>query len=153
MKERYMLKCAVFLILTKIENNKEYVLIQRRYNTGIQDGKYDVSVSGHLEKNETLKEAIIRETKEELGIDVSIEDLSFVSTMIANFKGDEYLLITFSSNKFEGIPSIMEKDKCDDLIWVSLDELPKNIIETRQIMINDYNLKNNYSEYGFDKNI
>ena len=71
MKERFMIKCAVFLILTKIENNKEYILLQRRYNTGILDGQYDVSSSGHLENGETLKESIIRETKEELGIEIS----------------------------------------------------------------------------------
>lgn len=146
-----MLKCAVFLILTKIENNKEYVLLQRRYNTGILDGKYDVSCSGHLEKGETLKEAMIRETKEELGIELTKEDLLYVSTIHTDFGDDEYILITFSANKFKGNTAIMEKDKCDDLKWVLLDELPNNIIDTRQIMIENYIKNNSYSEYGFDK--
>lgn len=153
MKERYKVRCAVFLILTKIENNKEYILLQRRYNTGLLDGQYDVSTSGHLEKKETLKEAMIRETKEELGIDINREDLKYVSTMHANFSDAEYLLVTFATNKYTKTPTIMEKDKCDELKWVDINNLPDNIIETRKIMINNYLNNNIYSEYGFDEDV
>ncbi len=68
MKKRFQIKCAVVLILTKIEEEQEYVLLQKRQNTGILDGKYDISCCGHLEEKETLKEAVIREAKEEIGI-------------------------------------------------------------------------------------
>ena len=47
MKRRYTLRCVVFLLLTKLENNREYILLQRRFNTGILDGQFDVSCSGH----------------------------------------------------------------------------------------------------------
>lgn len=83
--ERYSLRWAVFLILTKFENGKEYTLLQKRFHTGLLDGQYDVACSGHLEPEETLKEAMIRETKEEIGIDVKKENLSSVSTYMLNF--------------------------------------------------------------------
>jgi len=150
MKERYKLRCAVFLILTKYENGKEYILLQKRYNTGILDDKYDVSCSGHLEEGETLVEAMIRETKEEIGVDISKCELKFSSTMHANFKDTEYLLITFSANKYQGIPSIMEQNKCSELKWFDINELPDQLADTRKIMVENYKTNNNYSEYGFN---
>lgn len=150
MKERYKLRCAVFLILTKEENGKEYILLQKRYNTGILDDKYDVSCSGHLEEGETLIEAMIRETKEEIGVDINKCDLKFSSTMHANFEDTEYLLITFSSTKYKGIPSIMEPNKCNELKWFDINELPEQLADTRKIMIENYKNNNNYSEYGFN---
>lgn len=150
MKERYTVRCGVFLILTKKEKDKEFILLQRRYKTGLLDGQYDISSSGHLEKGETVAEAMIRETKEEIGIDIGKDDLRYVSTMHANFNGIEYLLITFSAYNYRGVPKILEKDKCDDLRWIDIKELPENIIPTRRIMINNYLTNNIYSEFGFE---
>lgn len=151
MKERYMLRCAVFLILTKRENDKEFVLLQKRFNTGLLDNMYDVSCSGHLEAGETLIQAMIRETKEEIGIDICKEDLTYSSTMHAKFTDAEYLLVTFSANSYKGNPSIMEPDKCSDLSWFEIDNLPDNIADTRKIMIYNYRNKIPYCDYGFNK--
>lgn len=150
-KERYSLRCAVFLILTKFENGKEYTLLQKRFHTGLLDGQYDVACSGHLEPEETLKEAMIRETKEEIGIDVKKENLSYVSTIHAKFSDAEYLLISFHASIFDGVPEIMEPDKCNELKWVPINDLPKEIIDTRKMMIEDYLHSNTYQEYGFNK--
>lgn len=151
MKERFQLRCAVFLILTKTENNKEYILCQKRYNTGILDNQYDVACSGHLEKDESAKEAMIREAKEEIGIDIKPEDLNYSSTIHATFSDSDYVLITFKASKYEGVPTIMEPDKCSELKWFKIDNLPEELAATRQVMV--YNDKNNikYSEYGFEK--
>lgn len=150
MKERFKLKVAVILILTKIENNEEFILLQKRQNTGILDDSYDVSCCGHLEEGETLKEGIIRESKEELGIEIEEKDLSFSSIMHSNFKdGGEYLLITFSTKKYQGTPKIMEPHKCSELKWFKINELPADVADTRRIAIESYLNKNNYSEFGF----
>ncbi len=156
MKERYEIRCAVFLILTKRKENQEFVLLQKRFQTGILDGMYDVSASGHLEKDETLKQAMVREAKEELGIDIEEENLEYVSMMHAKFKDHtEYLLVTFHTSQYEKIPMIMEPNKCNDLTWYPIDQLPENLIDTRKTMIQNYLEKNFYSEYGwyeYDKN-
>jgi len=52
----------------------------RRYNTGYHDGMCGLC-AGRVEKNETFKEAIIREVKEEIGIDLKIEDLEVIHVM------------------------------------------------------------------------
>ncbi len=67
---------AVFLLLQK-DNN---VLLQRRYNTGFQDGKYTL-ISGHVEKGEPPMKAVCREAKEEAGIIVKEKDLTFLHVL------------------------------------------------------------------------
>lgn len=147
MKQRYTLRCAVFLLLTKIEDNQEYVLLQRRTHTGILDGYYDLACSGHLEESETIKQAMIREAKEEIGITLTEKDLIFSSTMHARFHDADYILITFTCSHYEGIPYINEPEKCDQLKWFTIENLPDTLADTRKIMIENYRNNNLYTEY------
>lgn len=149
MKKRHTIKCAVFLLLTRLNGQNEEILLQRRYHTGLLDGLYDASCSGHLEMNETVKDAMKRETKEEIGIILQKEDLEIITTMHALVDSEEYIFITFYANKFEGIPTIMEPNKCDDLRWFDINHLPVNMSDTRIKMIEDYKNKVFYDEYGY----
>ena len=54
--------------------NNELVLIKRvKYNNGNVIKEYYVTPGGHLDEKETFEEAVIREVKEELGINVKIK--------------------------------------------------------------------------------
>ncbi|MFQ6087067.1 MAG: NUDIX domain-containing protein, partial [Candidatus Bathyarchaeia archaeon] len=76
-KERPKLIPTVYLVLTK--DNK--ILLSRRYNTGFHDGEYSFP-AGHLHgEDETLKQAMVREAKEEVGIEVDLADLELVHVM------------------------------------------------------------------------
>lgn len=125
MKKRYESKVAVFLILMRKVNGKIEILLQRRCNTGYMDGKYDMACSGHLEKGESLSMALVREAKEEIDLDIKEENLKLVS-VIHPYKED-YINVFFITEKYEGTPKIMEHNKCDDLRWFDLDDLPENI--------------------------
>lgn len=125
MKERYESKVAVFLVLTRKVNGKTEILLQRRCNTGYMDGRYDMACSGHLEKGESLSMALVREAKEEINLDIKEEDLRLIS-VIHPYKED-YINVFFTTDKYKGIPTIMEPNKCDDLQWFDLNELPENI--------------------------
>ena len=60
-----VLLVAVHLIL--VQDSK--VLLLRRYNTGYEDGNYGV-VAGHLERDEEIVAAMVREAREEAGIEI-----------------------------------------------------------------------------------
>ena len=141
--ERFKMHTTVALLL--IKNNK--VLLMKRCNTGYMDGYYGM-VSGHLEQNESLKQAIIRETKEEIGVNIKAEDIN-ISSMIRRGNNDNYFNFFLTTNKFEGEPSIMEPNKCEELLWCDINNLPENTIvaEKRDI----YNYLNNiiFDEYDF----
>lgn len=138
-KERYQSKVAVFLMLFREIDGQKEILLQERVNTGYMDNMYEASCSGHLEKDETIAHATIREAKEELGIDVNEEDLKFVA-LIHPYQ-DDYINVFFEAIKYEGTPEIKEPNKCDDLRWFKLDELPENTT-TRTVNVLE-NLKRN----------
>lgn len=140
--ERFKMRVTVHLIL---EHNNEFLLL-RRYNTGYEDGNYSV-IAGHLNGNETIKEAMIREDLEEANITIDDKHLKIVGVMHRK-DGDESIDYYLYTNKFSGNVRIIEPNKCDDLSFYKLDNLPDNIIPYIKTAL--YNYKNNiiFSEYG-----
>jgi len=77
MGEHFKSLSAIFPIILKKNNEDVEILLHRRKNTGYEDGKWDIAGSGHVDKGETAKMAVIRECAEELGIDVKISHLFY----------------------------------------------------------------------------
>jgi len=137
MKERYRSKVAVYLILTRELNGKKEILLQKRCNTGYMDGYYDTACSGHVEKGEPLAISVVREAKEEIGIEINEKDLE-MRLLLHRYK-DDYITAFFTTKRYTGIPEIKEKDKCDELQWFDINNLPENIIPHVKTAIQDIN--------------
>lgn len=137
-KERFKAVVAVSLLL--IQNKK--VLLMRRQNTGFGDGLYGLP-GGSIEGNEPIKTALIREAKEELGITIFDKDLSLSSVLhiAPHFRtASEVFLFGFQCEQFQGTFENKEPDKCDDLSFFFLDQLPENTLEgTKQLITNVIN--------------
>lgn len=131
-----------------IEDNK--ILLQRRYNTGFEDGNYGVP-AGHLDGGETAKEGCAREIKEEIGIDINTDDLEVVHVMHRNGEKDERIDFFMTATEYKGEITNCEPDKCDELKWFSLDELPDNIIDYVKVAIENYKDGVFYSEYDWNR--
>ena len=123
--ERFKLRSAVYLFL--IKNNQ--ILLSRRFNTGWMDGKYSL-VAGHLNGNETVSQAMIREAYEEAKIVINKEELVPAVTIHRKSLStdQEYVDFFFVCEKWNGEITIGEPDKCDDLSWFYLDNLPDNLL-------------------------
>lgn len=113
---RPSLVVAVYLV--PIESDR--VLLARRKNTGYADGMYSL-VAGHVESGETLTVAMIREAREEAGISIEASELTLAHTLIGPAKA-----VSTSSLpcRWGGVIEIREPDKCDDLSWFRLRDLP-----------------------------
>ena len=147
MKERNTAVPAVYLLLE--QGGK--ILIARRCNTGYQDGNYQVP-AGHIEDGELPKAAMVREAKEEIGIDIKEKDLELVHTSYRP-KHDETgsrVDFFFRAIKWSGEVVNAEPEKCDDLRWVSPDELPKNTTLNVRVAIQETQKGVGYSEIGND---
>lgn len=149
MSERYKSIIAVFLILTRENKGKTEILLQERYNTGYMDGKYDAACSGHLEPNESLSMALVREAKEEINLDIDEEDLEFVS-LIHPYK-EGYVNVFFTTKKYSGTPRIMEPDKCSNLQWFDIDNLPHNTIDRIRNVIENMEKRILYDDGNFSQ--
>ena len=102
------------------------ILISRRFNTGFRDGEYSVP-AGHLDGGETVMEAGVREAKEEVGVELNVNDMVFSSVM-HRIEDDERVDFFVHVHKWQGEPFNAEPDKCDDLRWVEINNLPANTV-------------------------
>jgi 8-oxo-dGTP diphosphatase len=145
-KERHKIICAVYLIV--IENGQIPFLL--RLNTGWKDGHYGL-ISGHVEPNETLAEAMVREAKEEAGITIKSTDLELVYTQSRPDKqtpGGSRLDFFFVTKAYTGTITNREPEKCARIDWFSLDALPANIVENITAALKEYRVTN-YGEFGW----
>jgi 8-oxo-dGTP diphosphatase len=142
-KKRYKLPVAVFVILKK----DNLILLHKRHNTGWKDGMFDVP-SGHLEENENFIEAACREVKEEVGVKVDIGSCELKHTLYAQFPDTSYIQLYFIASKFEGTPTIMEPDKCSELGWFELSEIPSNTVPYLVHALKNLNKKSYCSIYN-----
>jgi 8-oxo-dGTP diphosphatase len=120
--ERFKFPSAVHLFLIR----DGQVLLSRRFNTGYEDGKYSV-VAGHLNGDEEIKAAMIREAREEVGIEISPLDLQVVGVMHRK-SNDERIDFFLAATSWSGEITNREPDRCDQLAWFDMDELPENVI-------------------------
>src|SRR4030042_6138077 len=105
-KERHTLRTAVYLILQK----GNQILLLLRKNTGYKDGNYSLP-SGHLEGGESATDALIRETKEEIGVGLKKENLE-ISHVIHRRSGElEYIDLFFTTKNWQGTPQNSEPEK------------------------------------------
>lgn len=143
-KERFKPFVATYLVLIK----DGQVLLSKRYNTGYRDGNYSL-VAGHLDGGETTKQCIIREAKEEANIALCQEDLEVVHIMHRLEPNREYFDIYLRAKKWSGDITIMEPDKCDELAWFELDNLPDNMVPEVKLALENIDKNIHYGEFGW----
>ena len=107
-----------FTTLCYIERDNSYLMMHRIKKTNdINKDKY-ICVGGHLEHGESPDECIIREIKEETGLDaINIRMRGLLTFVIDDY--DEYSFL-YTCDEFKGVL----KD-CDegDLVWIKKNEV------------------------------
>ena len=130
-------KSSVHIIL--INDNK--ILFQKRKGTKLWPGYYALP-AGHIDEGETQYDALIREAKEELGIEINLNDVinNYVVLRRNFFEIDgktlePYIDYYFEIKKYKGIPKIIEEDKCDELLWADINNLPEPFINYEGVFL------------------
>ncbi len=118
--DRFTLRSAVYLMPIK----DDQILLLRRFNTGWMDGHFSL-VAGHLDGNESVTKAMVREAMEEAVIDIDECDLIPATVLHRNSPDAEYIDFFFVISKWKGEISISEPEQCDLLDWYPLDKLPE----------------------------
>ncbi len=123
------------------------ILLSRRYQTGYEDGKYSLP-AGHVEDGESLMDCMAREVVEEIGVILAPQAFSLVHVMHQkhlDIRMDFFFVADVGDQK----PVIREPEKCDDLRWFPLNNLPANTIPYIRHAIECYQKKIFYSEFGW----
>jgi len=96
------------------------------------EGTYG-SVGGHVKFGESPTEAVKREAKEELGIEIG--NLRFATCVNMVKYGKHYVDISFLADIISGEPTIMEPDRIESVGWYDLDNLPQPLFEPVRIVL------------------
>lgn len=75
---------------------------------------------GAVEQEETLEQAVIRETKEETGLTIKAQKIIAVNEAFFKGKGHHALFITFRADIISGEISIQDKEEIIEITWVDL---------------------------------
>lgn len=117
-----------------IFNSEGKLLLTKRGNKSRNEvGKWEIP-GGRVQWGERLEDAIKREVKEELGVDIEIIELLDVYDHLIPDEKQHWVSPCFICKIAGGSPAIMEEGKLDEIGWFSLTEmikLPLSII-TRQ---------------------
>lgn len=73
---------------------------------------------GAVEKGETLKQAVIREVKEETNLTVEVGELLAVNEALFLSKDVHPIFFTFIAEWIEGDPAIVNRKEIEDIRWV-----------------------------------
>lgn len=143
-RERYKLSLSVFMILR--DGNR--VLLIKRGNTGWMDGYYSLP-AGAIDGDESLTHEIVRETKEEVNVDVDVKDAIYVHTMHNTTNGEEWVGSYFMTEKWKGEPIVNEPHKHTEVRWVDIDDIPEKTIPYVKQALKAVGNKEIYSEFGW----
>lgn len=124
--------CGAFIV----NENNELLLQQRKKSP--EAGYWSIP-GGRLELFETFKDAVKREVKEEIGVEVEVLDELGICDHIIKSENKHWVSPSFLCKITEGEPKIMEPTKHADMRWFKLDNLPENITITTQNAIENYN--------------
>jgi 8-oxo-dGTP pyrophosphatase MutT (NUDIX family) len=125
--DRFSVVPAAYVVLRRGDE----VLMLLRANTGYMDGFWAVP-AGHVERGESALTAAVRETREEVGVEIDPADLIPVTTLHRTGGNgdpiDERVDFFFTTTRWSGEPRVMEPDKAAGLDWFPVDQLPDPVV-------------------------
>jgi ADP-ribose pyrophosphatase YjhB (NUDIX family) len=131
---KQILKASVHAFILDGNN----ILLLKRANTGYCDGMYSLP-AGHIDDNEPASHAMLRELQEEVNITTTADKLTVVLSSHRTTDEHPYFNLYYSISDFnKNLIINNEPEKCDELKWFDLDELPENIVPYIKKAINAY---------------
>lgn len=111
-----------------VKNDKDEVLVQNRSSTkDLYPGCWDLSVGGHVNFGKSYEETAVRELKEELGLDVTQDDLLLKGEVLVRLpKTGEYFHV-FEYNLKPGEKIAPSKEEINKTRWITIADMKKSM--------------------------
>lgn len=136
----------MFTIKTRlilVKEDKVVLLLQ----TTKQGGKYTL-VGGRVEQYEFVREALVRECFEEIGIKLLVKHLALVHVLHKKKNGENTVTLYFKASNWSGIMQNKEPKKFEGVNWFAINNLPSNTSPTTRHVIKKILSKKTYSEFN-----
>lgn len=121
-----------------ISNNEDKLFLAKR-GSGARDdvGKWEFP-GGTIKYFETREEAAVRNVLEKYAIVIEINKPLGVYDVIDKEAGDHWLSTTFLCTYISGEPAIINTEKCQDIGWFTLEDIPKmDLSRITKLNLND----------------
>lgn len=112
---------AVVFLYRKVNGGLEFLWQRRSEFVSRFPGDFDISAGGHINLGETVIEGAIREVKEEIGAEVSKEDLEFVTMRPFNRNRFAWVFAVDWTGREENF-SFNDKE-VSEVKWVAYEEM------------------------------
>ena len=124
-----------------IVNEKDEILLMRRARSARNEAGLWSKPGGTVDYGERVADALIRELKEELNVDIEmIGYLPHVDHFLPDEK-QHWVAFNYIARIIGGELRNRELHKCDKVAWFACDNLPENITQTTQEPIENYMAK------------
>ncbi len=132
-KDYLALACGVMIF----NADGKLLMMLRSINTRADHGRWGIP-GGLVEFNETVEDAIRRETKEET--DAELRELQYLGYVehILRDEGKHFVSQIFLAKSFSGEAVNMEPDKFERFEWFDIDDLPENTSEVVHRAVEHY---------------
>lgn len=132
----------VWLVRRTISGKREVLLQKRSMSIEAWPGYYDISAAGHIDLGETPLSAAVRESKEEIGIDVDTDrlELLFVNKKLPNKFGDASSGFTefqwvYRCNISNDQNFVLIDGEAERLEWFAFDDLSRTDIRKTKPLV------------------
>jgi 8-oxo-dGTP diphosphatase len=123
-----------------VDDAKRVFLAKRGAKAQNERGLWEFP-GGAVEFGETLRDALIREIREEYGVTIVVRELLTVTDHILPDEKQHWVSPAYICQVTEGEPTICEPETCAEIGWFALDAIPS---ELTQVTRHDLEL---YREY------
>ena len=123
--------------------NDQILLLKQHHSKG---GKYTL-IGGKVEPQELMQRTLVRETEEEVGIQINPQSLNLVHVLHI-LKGDKNTItFCFMATQWLGQLRILEPHKFEAMCWCTYQELPTPLTSNTQQILNAIQQNSLFTEY------
>lgn len=134
-----------------VNKDGEIALLLRK-NTAWMNNYYSLP-GGKVELGESMMSAVVRESEEEVGVEVSKNDLQHALTVHINSNEEDtdmkWVYTIFEVHSWAGQLCNNEPDLHSELLWSSPDKLPENMIPSMRACVEAWKNERSYIEHGW----
>ncbi len=121
-----------------IFNSKNKLFLQKRsIKKDLNKGLWDTSAAGHVDAGEKYIDSVIRETKEELGIDINETLFPLFKLLPTKQLGMEFIQVYQSIH--DG-PFTLNMDEIETGDWFSIEEISKRVLNNDLTMTETFKI-------------
>jgi 8-oxo-dGTP diphosphatase len=121
-----------------IINDKNETLLVKRTPKSKNEAGFWSKPGGAVEFRESVEDAVKREIKEELGIDIELIRFLGFTNHILKSENQHWVAFNYLARIIAGEPRNLEPKKIEEIKWFNLKNLPENLTQTTIEPIKEY---------------